>query len=130
MIEIWRSEGSLGTRARQHEANVTAKLKDDPDRPDRDVLSDTRARFGAERLAPVIRECWRNGPANEDVRELLVEMIWQGRIEDCADLARSVALDASLHAAHRTIAVRALVACGGDDSVREVADAILAHPES
>ena len=51
LIEIWRSEGRLGTRAQQHEANVTAKLRDNPDRPDRDMLSDDRARFGAERLA-------------------------------------------------------------------------------
>ena len=310
LIEIWRSEGRLGTRARQHEANVTAKLKDGPDRPDRDVLPDTQARGGAERLAlalaltrtrtirapeqaldihradgvldaarilpdwteaerqallrralfdpatygrvrfhhrsvqeylaarrlralreggmsvkallrllfaerygvevvlpsmraiaawlalwddamrkeltnrepeallslgdpetldlaargdlvrafaaayghgnwrglnipidevrrlahpelaPVVRECWGTGPANEDVRELLIEMIWQGRIEACADLARSVAFDTTLHPAHRVIAVRALVACVGDDSVREVADFVLAHPDS
>ena len=310
LIATWTSEGSLGTRALQHEVNVTAKLKDDPDRPNRDVLPDTQARGGAERLAlalaltrtrtirspeqaldahradgvldaakilpdwteakrqallrraifdpatygrvrfhhrsvqeylaarrlralresglstkalirllfaerygvevvfpsmraiaawlalwdgavreeltrrepeallslgdpetldlaargnlvrafvaaygqggwrglnipidevrrlahpdlaPVIRECWRNGPANEDVRELLIEMIWQGPIEGCADLARSVALDTTLRPHHRTIAVRALVACGWDDSVRELADAILAHPES
>ena len=87
-------------------------------------------RLADPELAPVIRECWGNGPANEDVRELLVEMIWQGRIEGCADLARSVALDATLHPDHRVIAIRALVACGWDDSVREIAGAILAHPES
>ena len=310
LIEIWRSEGRLGTRARQHEVNVRTKLKDYPDRPDRDVLSEARACCGAERLAlalaltrtrtirapeqaldihraegvldaarilpdwteaerqallrralfdpatygrirfhhrsvqeylaarrlrslrekgmsvnallrllfaerygvevvlpsiraiaawlalwddavrkeltrrepegllslgdpetldlaargdlvrtfaalygqgnwrglnipidevrrlahpeltPVIRECWGTGPANEDVRELLIEMIWQGRIEACADLARSVAFDTTLHPAHRVIAVRALVACVGDDSVREIADTILDHPES
>ena len=310
LIEIWRSEGRLGTRAQQHEANVTAKLKDDPDRPDRGVLSDARARLGAERLAlalaltrtrtirspeqvldtsrvdgvldaarilpdwteakrqallrralfdpatygrvrfhhrsvqeylaarrlrslrekgmsrkalfrllfaerygvevvlpsmraiaawlalwdgavrkeltrrepetllslgdpetldlaargnlvrafataygqgdwrglnipldevrrlahpdlaPLIRECWGNGPANEDVRELLVEMIWQGQIEACADLVQSIALDTDLHPHHRVIAVRALVACARDGCVRGIAGAILAHPES
>ena len=51
LIATWTSEGSLGTRALQHEVNVTAKLKDGPDRPDRDVLSDAQARCGAERLA-------------------------------------------------------------------------------
>ena len=310
LIETWRSEGRLGTRAQQHEANVTAKLKDDPDRPDRDVLPDTKARSGSERLAlalaltrtrtirapeqaldihradgvldaarilpdwteaerrallrralfdpatygrirfhhrsvqeylaarrlrslrekgmstkalfrllfakrygvevvlpsmraitawlalwdyavrkelthrepeallslgdpqtldfaargdlvrafvtaygqgdwrglnipidevrrlahpelaPVIRECWGKGPANEEVRELLIEMIWQGQIGGCADLAWTVAIDAKLHPHHRVTAVRALVACGRDDSVREIADAILAHPDS
>ena len=31
LIEIWSSTGRLGTRAEQHEANVTAKLRDDPE---------------------------------------------------------------------------------------------------
>ena len=51
LIEAWSSTECLGTRAEQHEANVTAKLRDDPERPDRDVLADTQARLGAERLA-------------------------------------------------------------------------------
>ena len=51
LIEAWSSTGRLGTRAEQHEANVTAKLRDDPERPDRGVLTDTQARLGAERLA-------------------------------------------------------------------------------
>jgi hypothetical protein len=51
LIVTWASSGRLGTRAEQHEVNVAAKLKDDPDRPDRGLLSDTRARLGAERLA-------------------------------------------------------------------------------
>lgn len=51
LVATWISSGRLGTRAQQHEANATAKLKDDPDRADRSVLSDARARLGAERLA-------------------------------------------------------------------------------
>ena len=51
LIANWTNSGRLGARAGQHEANVTAKLKDDPERPDRDVLTDTKARLGVERLA-------------------------------------------------------------------------------
>ena len=51
LIATWRTLGHLGTRAEQHETNVTAKLKDDPDRADRDVLTDVKARLGSERLA-------------------------------------------------------------------------------
>src|SRR5829696_4588410 len=51
LIGSWTNSGRLGTRAEQHEANLIAKLKDNPDRPDRDVLTDARARLGAERLA-------------------------------------------------------------------------------
>jgi hypothetical protein len=51
LVASWNADKRLGTCAEQHAANVTAKLTDDPDRPDRNVLSDTRARTGAERLA-------------------------------------------------------------------------------
>ena len=51
LITAWTTSGSLGTREQQHEGNIAAKLKDDPDRRDRGVLSDARARLGAERLA-------------------------------------------------------------------------------
>ena len=51
LITAWTNSGCLGTRAQQHEWNVTAKLKDHPDRRDSGVLADSKARLGAERLA-------------------------------------------------------------------------------
>ena len=51
LILSWVNSGHLGTRTEQHETNVTSKLTDDPERPDSNVLSDTQARCGAERLA-------------------------------------------------------------------------------
>ena len=51
LISSWTNSGRLGTRAEQHQTNVAAKLKDDPDRGDSDVLADDRARRGAEQLA-------------------------------------------------------------------------------
>lgn len=80
-------------------------------------------------LAPVIRECWGNGPTNDDVRKLLIEMIWQGAVEDCADLAHDVAVGPTENPYHRIVAIRALVACC-HDRARKIADAILAQPES
>ena len=76
-------------------------------------------------LAPVMRECWNTGASNEDVRELLIEMIWQGRIERCADLARVVAFDDASKPHHRVIAIRALVVCDRRDDVAELANAML-----
>ena len=310
LIEAWSSTGRLGTRAEQHEANVTAKLRDDPERPDRGVLTDTQARLGAERLAlalaltrtrtirspdqtlegyrangvldaatilpdwtpaerqallrralfdpatygcvrfhhrsvqeylaarrlrvlhetgmstkalfrllfaerygvevvfpsmreiaawlalrtdavrkelirrkpealislgdpesldlatrrellrafvseydrghwhglnipftevrrlahpdlaAVIRECWGNGPANEEVRDLLINLIRLGPVEACADLAHGVALDVAASEYHRIAAIEALLACGWNDSVRGLAGAMLAEPMS
>ena len=51
LIATWKSLGRLGTRKEQHETNVAARLKDDPDRPDHGVITDVKARTGAERLA-------------------------------------------------------------------------------
>ena len=51
LMETWEHSSSLGTRAQQHETNVTTKLQDNPDRPGNDVLSEAKARDGAERLA-------------------------------------------------------------------------------
>jgi hypothetical protein len=51
LIALWKANGRLGTRVEQHEANVRAKLRDKPDRPDHGALSEDQARIGAERLA-------------------------------------------------------------------------------
>ncbi len=52
LMAIWKQDGTLGTKERQHETNVTIKLDEkDPDRADSDVLSNHKARQGAERLA-------------------------------------------------------------------------------
>ena len=75
-------------------------------------------------LAQVIRECWET-QSNDDVRELLIEMIWQGRIESCADLVRKVAFDDEPKPYPRVTAIRALVACGRRDDVAALAEALL-----
>ena len=76
-------------------------------------------------LAQVIRECWNDQSSNEDVRKLLIEMIWQGRIENCADLVRAVAFDNASTAHHRATAIRALVVCDRCHDVTDIANAML-----
>ena len=76
-------------------------------------------------LESVIRECWGNSPTNEDVRGLLLEMILQGPIKGCADLAHAVALDPTWHEYHRITAIQAMLASGLDNAVREIADDML-----
>lgn len=85
-------------------------------------------RIAHAELAPTIRELWGTEPANSDVRELLLELIWQGRIEGCADLAEAAAFNPEWDAYHRVTAVRALLACGWDEGVRRVADAMMTDP--
>ena len=91
-----------------------------------DIPEDEVRRLADPALAPVIRECWGDGPVNDDVRELLVTMIWLGPVDSCADLALAAARDTTWCPYGRIIAIRALLACGQKVSVRELADDILA----
>jgi hypothetical protein len=90
-----------------------------------DIPIDEVRRVAHPELAPTIRELWSNGPTNADVRDLLIEMIWKGPVEECADLARAAALDVDWTVRQRTVAVRALLACGHDTAAREIVTAIL-----
>lgn len=76
-------------------------------------------------LGSVVRECWQTGSANFEVCEVLLELIRQGRMVACTDLARSAALDASGEDNCRIAAVRALAACGQDETLRECVSAML-----
>ena len=87
-------------------------------------------RLAHPELATVIRECWGDGPANDEARELLIHLIRLGPVEPCADLAHGVALDTTASDDDRIDAIRALLACGWNDSVRELAGAMLAEPTS
>ena len=94
------------------------------------VSSNEIRRLADPELAPVIRQCWGKGPANDDVRDLLVKTIWLGPIESCADLARAAALDPDWSPDQRIIAIQALLVCNRPDIVRELASDIVAKPAS
>ena len=81
-------------------------------------------------LAPVVRQCWGDGPASPDVREFLLELIWMGPIRDCADLALSVATDSEAISDHRAVAIQALARCGRHDEVRAIATHMVADTAS
>ena len=80
-------------------------------------------------LAQTIRKCWGDGPKTRDVRLLLLELIWQGALGECADLAEGAARDTALDPVSRIVAVRALVECGSDRA-RAIADSMLDDPKS
>lgn len=94
------------------------------------IPTDEVRRLVHPELAPVIRECWGSGPTNDDVRTLLIKMIWLGAVRDCVDLAQTVALDVTGDPDQRVIAIRALLACEQNDTVRGLVDDLLTQPES
>jgi len=95
-----------------------------------DISMDAIRRLSHPELANFIQECWKHGASNVDVRHLLIDMIWQGRMERCADLARDTAFDPACDSHSRIAAVRALLACDLDETVRECATAMLTDAAS
>lgn len=51
LIDMWNASGRIGTLLEQHENSIENSLKDDPERPDNEILSLKMARDGVERLA-------------------------------------------------------------------------------
>ena len=79
-------------------------------------------------LAPVIRDIWEGNATCPDVRDLMLEMIWQGELKACTDIARKAARDPNASTLQRIVAVRALVACGDEDGARDVAASLVGEP--
>ena len=61
-------------------------------------------------------------PENEDVRQLLLRIVWQGQISECAESALSFALDTQLDPYTRICGIWAVGAAGNKDQKRRLAD--------
>ena len=85
-------------------------------------------RLASPELAPTVLRLWRAGPANPDLRELLLTTIWQGALGECAGISSSVAVDAGAADHERVVAVRALLACGTVERVAEIAASMIETP--
>ncbi len=84
-------------------------------------------RLACPELAPVIRELWEKHSASEEVSYLLLRLIWQGAIKDCADIAEDVAYDVQRPEHQRSIAVSGLVACKSSTVLRNIAGSLFAE---
>lgn len=80
-------------------------------------------------LASDINTYLEQNHENEEVIEFLLKLVWLGGIQDCADAAFKAALDESLGAYSRTLAIKALGACDRNDLLRKITDEILANEE-
>lgn len=80
-------------------------------------------------LSALVRELWGVRPENDDIREFLIELIWQGPIRDCADLMHIAAIDVQNTASDRISAIKALLACGQNDIVRDIAENMLSDSD-
>ncbi|HEX6903847.1 MAG TPA: hypothetical protein VF789_29320 [Thermoanaerobaculia bacterium] len=85
-------------------------------------------RLAHPELANVVQEIWDAGHHSPDVRELLLDLVEQGPIVGCLDIARAVALDTGQPDNLRTTAIRAVVACGRSEAMDQLKDSILHEP--
>lgn len=122
--------GTLDIAARRELVRAFVATYDKGDLRGPDIPMAEVRRLAHPGLARVIRECWGDGSTNDDVSTLLIGMIWQGPVKECADLALDVAFDTARSWDHRVLAIRALLACGRKERVRELADRMLAQPAS
>jgi hypothetical protein len=80
-------------------------------------------------LARVVSELWHSKPSNEEVSALLLELIWQGRMRSCFDIARTVSYDAALADNQRVIAIKAIAVLGKPEDLQQVARSVVDDAE-
>jgi len=85
-------------------------------------------RLSTPALAPTVVRLWGSNPANPDVRELLLTLIWQGALHECLDIVSSVAADLYAADYERIVALRAMVACGATEQVSALVADLVASP--
>jgi hypothetical protein len=76
-------------------------------------------------LAPTILELLDQYRNNETICELLLKIIWQGRITACTGVALEDALDRKVRESHRILGVRCIGAAGSFQEKERLARAIL-----
>jgi NACHT domain. len=66
-------------------------------------------RFSSSELSDTVSRKWAAGIENPEIRILLLQMIGSGRLDGCADVAYSVAMDGSQSILERDFAIAALM---------------------
>ena len=88
---------------------------------------DKLRRFTTTQLDGVIRRLWSSHGGVPAVRQLLLMMIWLGRLSSCADLALAAAMDVTGENVAPVFAGRAVVAHAAATDVQRYADHIRAN---
>ncbi|MBL0115802.1 MAG: hypothetical protein IPP45_10520 [Sphingomonadales bacterium] len=69
-------------------------------------------RFAASDLGPEVKRLWEGGIDNPEIREILLNLIGLGKLEDCADIAYGIATDGNAPEGERLDALDALIHLG------------------
>lgn len=85
-------------------------------------------RIASQELAPLILELWSLNIENPEVRELIIEIVEIGKVEECADLTLAVALNQSAEWQERHSSIKALIQFDGS-GILDVLNDILGAPK-
>ncbi len=80
-------------------------------------------RFASPELSDTVKQLWRKGIENPEVRGLMLQMIGAGKLEGCADIAHEVAVDSARAVRDRTLALGALLQLD-DPRLEAIADSL------
>ncbi|MBR1188509.1 hypothetical protein [Bradyrhizobium sp. AUGA SZCCT0160] len=89
--------------------------------------ADNLKRFCQPDLAATVRGLWKKHSKHQEIRRLLLRVIWLGEIRDCADLATKIALDSSSAQREATFAGGALLTIADAKTMEEYARFITDH---
>ncbi len=92
-----------------------------------DVWVSNVRRLAQPDLAPTVQAAWEKPRTNQEIADFLLQVIWLGKIQACADIALQALMDESLNSHARVVAGRALSACERTDLLRIAADDMLTN---
>ncbi len=90
-------------------------------------LSEVR-RFAHKDLDNTINRLLEIYSHNEDIRELLLRIVWQGELRGCSEKALEVALDDAVDVYTRVCGIRAIGAAGSEDQKNTLITKLLSDP--
>jgi hypothetical protein len=89
--------------------------------------ADSLKRYSQIDLAKVVRELWDKYAGQDEVRWLLLRIIWLGEIKDLADIATKLALGSIVNRRTSIAAGRAVMAAGDETQKKQYADFVKAN---
>jgi hypothetical protein len=94
------------------------------------LIRDSVQRFAGSDLSDAVRRLWQEYHEAADARDLLLRVIWLGKLKDCADLAIASGFGAYSDQHTAIVAGRAIVVVCDDDTKRRYAEFIRVNSAS
>jgi hypothetical protein len=121
--------GSLGVEVRAKILRSFASIYGSGGTRNLNVSLAQVSRLAHPGLGPTIRELWAGGQINEDVRELLIEVIWCGRLTGFTQILVDTAFNQHFGITDRTRAILCLIQEQSESNLKRIVNAMLNEPE-